>query len=106
MTYSLYRVSDGMGDSGPMSMALWPSDNTEAENYHISGVEYEHSARPRVGVAMRVGSIGVRTFLQDWWQTTLITEITDEWKDTTANGDEVECVRFKTGNSTYIWKKF
>lgn len=104
MTYSLYRVSDGMGDSGPMSMALVPVYDDSGK---IIDATYEQNAVPRVGVAMRVGSLYARSYgAQDWWQTTPITEITDEWKDTAADGDEVECVRFKTGNSTYIWKKF
>jgi hypothetical protein len=103
MPYSLKRTSDGMGDSGSMSMALWRSDSAQA----IEGVEHELSARPRVGVAMRVGSIGGRSFsAQDWWQTTLITEILEESSEQTEDRDTVEVVRFKTGNSTYVWKKF
>jgi hypothetical protein len=60
-------------------------------------IKYEHCARPRVGVAMRVGSIIARSYqAQDWWQTTLIEEII---KDTP---DEVI---FKTrSGSIYTWR--
>ena len=104
MTYSLYRTRDDAGDSGPMSMACVPVYD---DNGKIINATYEQNAVPRVGVAMRVGSLYARSYgAQDWWQTTLITEITDEWKDNAAEGDEFECIRFKTGNSTDIWKKF
>lgn len=54
--------------------------------------------RPKVGWAVRVGSIVGRTFSgQDWWQTTIITEILE---------DTPNMVRFKTGNSEYVWKVF
>lgn len=80
----------GRGDSGPLSMAL--SLNPETKE-----VKHEHNARPRVGVAMRVGSIGARSYhCQDWWQTTLIEEII---KDTP------EEVIFKTrSGSIYTWR--
>lgn len=85
--YSLRRESDGVGDSGGLSLALWLSD---------SGVEHEHDARPRVGVAMRVGTIGTRSYsAQDWWQTGMITEILEESET---------LVKFKTGNSVYVWE--
>jgi hypothetical protein len=92
MTYSLYRTRDGAGDSGQMSMALVPDQAGKRI------VAMEQAARPRVGVAMRVGSIYARSMQrQDWWQTTVITEIIED------KGDEV---RFKTGNSEYVWKEF
>ena len=51
---------------------------------------------------MRVGSPFGRTFLaQDWWQTTLITEILEERTE-----DGREYVRFKTGNSEYEWTQY
>jgi len=103
MPSSLKRTSDGMGDSGSMSMALWLSDIAEGVEQRST----QHEARPRVGVAMRVGSRASRSFsAQDWWQTTLITEILEESSEQTEDGDTVEVVRFKTGNSTYVWKKF
>jgi len=104
MTYSMYRTKDGMGDAGPMSMAFIPIRDEKGE---LVKIEEEHNARPRVGVAMRVGSMMARSFHhQDWWQTTPITEITDEWEDTDEFGEVTKCVRFKTGNSTYVWKEF
>lgn len=94
MTYTLRRTRDGAGDSGNMSMALWPDPKGE------NGVSFEYNARPRVGVAMRVGSSYARSYsIQDWWQTTLISEILEERQDE----DGTEYVRFKTGNSEYEW---
>lgn len=85
--YSLKRESDGMGDSGGMSMALW----LEGDD-----VKHEHNARPRVGVAMRVGTLFAHSYIaQDWWQTTLITEIIEESEN---------YVKFRTGNSIYEWR--
>lgn len=86
--YNLKRESDGAGDSGGMSLALW-LDGDE--------VMHEDNARPRVGVAMRVGSVYARTYnAQDWWQTSLITEIIEESEN---------YVKFRTGNSIYEWTK-
>jgi hypothetical protein len=83
----LVRDRDGVGDSGPMSLAIWVDDNGKEQ--------VEHGARPRVGVQMRVGSITARSYeAQDWWQTTTITEILEESENQ---------VKFKTGNSTYTW---
>lgn len=89
MTYFLRRERDNAGDSGPMSMALWVELDT-------GQIMHEHNSRPRVGVAMRVGSHFGRSYTdQDWWQTTPITEILEESENR---------VRFKTGNSTYVWE--
>lgn len=83
----MFRESDGQGDSGAMSQAIW----VEGEDIKI-----EESARPRVGVRMRVGSVTARSYSsQDWWMTTEITEILEETETK---------VRFKTGNSIYIWE--
>lgn len=91
MTYSLRRTRDGAGDSGPMSMIMRPGVPGEP-------VEYKKNARPEVGWAIRVGSIIARSYQhQDWWQTTLVTEILE---------DTPNMVRFRTGNSEYIWKDF
>jgi hypothetical protein len=101
MRYSLYRTRDGAGDSGPMSDAVTPiwDDNGKLVDKIV-----EQNARPKVGAAMVVGSPYARTYSrQDWWQTTPITEILDEWIDEETGDD---CVRFKTGNSVYIWKAF
>jgi len=100
----MYRTKDGMGDSGTLSLALIPVRDEEGRFFKY---EEEYNARPRVGVVMRVGSMMARSFQQqDWWQTTLITEITDEWEEKDEFDEVTECVRFKTRNSTYIWKKF
>lgn len=84
MPYSLVRDRDGAGDSGPMSQRLWP-DKREDNN-----------PRPIVGCAMMVGSHYARTYqAQDWWRTTLITEILE---------DKPDFIRFRTTNSEYTWK--
>lgn len=96
MTYSMYRTRDRAGDSGNMSMAFTPKPEG---GYPTT----EDNARPRVGSAMRVGSMFARSFTaQDWWQTTLITEILED----RVEEDGSEYVRFKTGNSEYEWRKF
>ena len=85
--YSLRRESDGAGDAGGMSTAF----SFDEEGY----VRTEYNARPRVGVAMRVGYLTARTYqYQDYWQTTVITEILEDRED---------YVRFRTGNSIYVW---
>lgn len=85
--YSLRRERDNEGDAGGMSMAIWFDENNELQT--------KQNARPRVGVAMRVGSVYARTYQeQDWWQTSLITEIIEDRED---------YVRFRTGNSIYVW---
>lgn len=99
MPYSLHRIGDNAGDSGSMSDAYhWPNGQ-ENGGY----AEVIHDSKPFVGAVIRVGTLFSRSFSnQDWWQTTMITEILEEWTDDT----NAECVRFKTKNSEYIWKKF
>ena len=91
MPYSLRRIRDGAGDSGPLSLPLRLNPETKQ-------VEYDkENPRPRVGWAIQVGSFYTRTYqAQDYWQTTYVTEIL---KDTP---DEIH---FKTGNSEYVWKR-
>lgn len=85
--YSLRRESDGAGDSGGMSLALWFGEDFE--------VQEQYNARPKVGVCMRVGSMFARSNqAQDWWQTSTITEILEE---------NDHYVRFRTSNSIYEW---
>lgn len=98
MTYSLRRTQDGAGDSGSMSQALIFTIDPSTGKEHV---EVKEDARPAVGVAMRVGSRVTRTYEQDWWQTTVITEIIESRK--TEYG---EYVRFKTNNSIYEWASF
>lgn len=101
MTYSLYRTRDGAGDSGPMSDLVIPTFDHDTGK--IVSKDIRHNARPEVGGAMVVGSPYGRTFSrQDWWQTTIITQILEE----RIEEDGTEYVRFKTGNSEYEWKKF
>ena len=89
MTYWMFDTR-GRGDSGNMSQALVPNKE------RTKVVSIEDAARPRVGVAMRVGSMLARSMqAQDWWMTTPIVEIVS---------DTPEEVVFKTKNSTYTWK--
>jgi len=83
----LRRVSDGAGDVGGMSDAIaWNEDRTFKE---IAG------HRPMVGCSIMVGSMTARTYgNQDYWLTTIVTEILEERED---------YVRFKTENSEYEW---
>ena len=89
MSYSLKRMSDGAGDAGQMSVALCYKDD--------STIQQEENARPRVGVAMMVGSPFSRTMeIQDWWRTSIILEVLEESENQ---------VVFKTiTGSTYTWR--
>jgi len=79
-----------------MSIAYWLNKEDER------GYSHEDNAEPRVGVAMRVGSSYGRSYSQqDWWQTTLITEILE-----TQETPDGKSIRFKTGNSEYEWRAF
>jgi hypothetical protein len=101
MPYSLRRTRDGAGDSGQMSLAQIPTFDQDTGK--IVDVEEVQNARPQVGAAMVVGSPYGRTHsAQDWWQTTLITEILEE----RTEKDGTEYVRFKTTNSIYEWRAF
>lgn len=93
MRYSLVRERDKAGDSGPMCQIL------DEDNYQpIIGEVY-----PRVGCGVRVGSFYARTYSgQDYWQTTPVTEILEEHVD----NEGYSHVKFKTKNSTYIWREF
>jgi phosphosulfolactate phosphohydrolase-like enzyme len=100
MTYTLRRTRDGAGDSGQMSLAIIPTIDMDTNK--ATDIEYVNDAEPRIGVVMRVGSHYARTFShQDWWQTTLITEILEERTD--PEDANYLYVRFKTGNSEYEW---
>jgi hypothetical protein len=85
----LRRLSDGAGDSGGCSDAIaWNNDGTFKEVV---------SNRPTVGCSMMVGSVTARTYdPQDYWLTTVVTEILEE---------SDEYVKFKTENSIYEWWK-
>ena len=94
MTYSLRRTRDGAGDSGQMSEALMTEDGQFV--FGENGYPKDIGPRPQVGCCMKVGSHYARTYHhQDWWLTTPITEILEEREN---------YVRFKTGNSEYVWE--
>jgi hypothetical protein len=57
-------------------------------------------SKPVVGCSLLVGSVTARSYSsQDYWLTTVVTEILEEKKD--AEG-HLEFVKFKTKNSDYI----
>mgnify|MGYP006284662801 CR=1 FL=1 len=102
MSYSLRRTRDGAGDSGLMSMAIIPTFDQDTGK--TTNIEYVNDAEPRIGAVMRVGAHYARTFEnQDWWQTTVITEILEERTD--PEDPDFLYVRFKTGNSEYEWTR-
>ena len=101
MTYSLRRTHDGAGDAGPMCDLFFPTFDQDTGK--VLSVETKHNARPEVGSSVRVGSPYGRTYAgQDWWQTTLVTEILEH----KINEDDTEYMQFKTGNSEYEWEIF
>ena len=103
MPYSLRRTRDGAGDSGPMSDAFFPVYDQDTAK--VVEVTTEHNSEPKIGASLRVGSPYGRTYAaQDWWQTTLITEILEERTD--PEDPNFLYVRFKTGNSEYEWTRF
>lgn len=91
---TLKRTRDGAGDSGPMSSAGRYNPDTNEQ-------EWIHNTGPVVGYVMQVGSHYARTYsAQDYWTTTYVTEILSDTIE-----DDSRVVRFKTGNSEYIWKE-
>jgi hypothetical protein len=86
MRYVLIRLSDNMGDSGPMCQII------DRESW--TAIPGEH--RPRVGCAVRVGSPYARTYSShDYWTTTPVQEILEESDNRMV---------FRTNNSIYEWK--
>lgn len=81
----LKRVSDGAGDSGSLVQAIkWSEDGRFKEVV---------DSKPVVGCSLLVGSVVARTLIsQDYWLTTVVTEILEERED---------YVRFRTENSEY-----
>ncbi len=91
--YSLRRISDGAGDSGNMSLVLWKNENGQNQ--------YEHGI-PKIGTAVRVGSIYSRSFsTQDYWTTTIVTQILFD-----ISFGSQRMIVFKTKNSEYIWEQY
>jgi hypothetical protein len=84
------------GDSGGMSVGITLDENKE--------FVFENNSRPKIGSAMRVGSVYARTMqYQDWWQTTPVAKIVREWK---ADDGSDNVVFVTQSGSTYHWKKF
>jgi len=88
---TLARISDGEGDSGVRSEAIsWNEDGSLKEVV---------DNRPTLGCSMLVGSLAAGSYSnRDYWLTTEVTEILEEIKN-----EDVDYVRFKTGNSEYEW---
>lgn len=96
---SLRRVSDGAGDSGPMSMLFKckPLDDWFEQVYDENNKPVVEYGRPKLHYMVRVGSPYARSYApQDYWTTTPVTEILEETDD---------MVRFRTTNSEYIWRE-
>ena len=79
------KRTDGAGDSGSRVEAIsWNDDGTFKE-------VVDH--KPVVGCSLLVGSVTARSYsAQDYWLTTLVTEILEERED---------YIKFKTENSEY-----
>lgn len=95
MTYHLSKIyPDGykeFKDSGNMSAAIKTDD--------VKGLVFECDSSPKVGYVIRVGSSYARTYVaQDWWQTSLVTEILSD-----ETVDDSRTVIFNTLNSKYEW---
>lgn len=98
MTYHLTKIhEDGyreFKDAGNMSIALRKNDAGDDE--------CKHDSSPIVDYVIRVGSAYGRTFsAQDWWQTSLVTEILSDQYDPISDS---RTVIFNTLNSKYEWK--
>lgn len=93
MRYALTRESDGAGDSGPMCNII------DGESWTV----IPNETYPRIGCGVCVGSPYGRSYSsQDWWQTTVITEILEE----SVDAEGYRTMKFKTRNSVYTWKEF
>lgn len=98
----MYAVNDDgslneyKGDSGSISDGYGVDENDVPQVIKVI------CKVPQVGVFMRVGSHMARSYSrQDYWTTTPITEILEDYID----DDERRCIKFKTKNSTYLWKE-
>ncbi len=90
--YSLFREDGKVGDSGLMCQIL------DEESYK----PIPNETYPKVGCGVRVGSHYARSYVsQDWWQTSPVTEILEEWNINGCRG-----MKFRTRNSIYIWQEF
>jgi hypothetical protein len=95
--YSLRRIRDGAGDSGPMFLAVNNKESLKQKTL----VYYKIPGTIKVGSSVRCGTPFTRSHQeQDYWHTTQVKQIL------TVNKDRTE-VKFKTMNgSTYIAKSF
>lgn len=86
----LFKLGEGIKEQGSCVEAIsWNEDRT------FKAIEGD---RPIVGCSLRVGSVTARTFSsQDWWLTTVVTEILDEQE----HEGKLEYCKFKTENSVY-----
>ena len=92
--YSLTRIepNDRAGDAGLMSVMLKIDENTQEPVEKVCDM-------PEIGWCVKVGSPMARTMSwQDWWRTSYVTEILE-----VEEGEDKLSVKFKTGNSTYLW---
>lgn len=82
------------GDSGSMSIA----ERLNCDNK----LESHHNSKPLLGYSMIVGSVTGRSYSnQDFWITTPVKKIVDEWLDE----QNILNVIFETNNSTYHWRQ-
>lgn len=102
-------INEWKGDSGPMSNAYWSAtveeaiaNNWDHEIRDGKAICYDYFAKPRIGVNMRVGSPYGRSYsCQDYWTTTKVTEILEEYNDDQNRLN----VKFRTLNSIYWWRE-
>lgn len=88
MMYTLKRLSDGHGSSGPASVGIRDVEGS---------LVFEGHCRPAEGLWMRVGTPNSTSFEDhDWWQTSKVREVLEESRDS---------VRFKTAFDEYLWEK-
>jgi hypothetical protein len=100
--YSLIRVSDGCGDSGPKLVSLMAPEG--GATYHHELIPAGPNGLIKKGCWIDCGSITARSFAhQDSWTCTPIVEFLEIKKD--KKGDTIY-IRFKTLNSEYEVKSF
>ena len=87
----LRRTRDGEGYYGSLVEAI-------RQNPDTGELERELVTKPRIGWALKVGTVTAGTYsTRDWWMTTEITEIIEE----DVVEDEYFYYKFRTGNSIY-----
>ena len=99
-----FSLSSGSFNYGIGYQSLYAL-TTGTYNLTLTGsfIPIEGETYPRVGCGVRVGSPYGRTYsMQDWWQTSPVTEILEE----SINDQGYWTVKFKTRSSVYTWKEF